>query len=120
MEGLDMKNKNLLRERVMRRVYFIFLLRKYLLNSFALKSYTSFVLFVLFLTKVSILSVIKNTNSLIKFDINALSYFYKYAFLHTELGVKIISVSILSLLAIVLAEKLAKVVSPLILKEKYY
>ena len=97
-------NNSQLKKRVMRRVYLVFYTRK-LLSFIALKLYISIFLVWGLLYNVSVTDVVRNTMNVN--SMSSLSYFYKYAFMNTELIVQISSVLFLGL-ALIVARDLFK------------
>ena len=98
-------NNSQLKKRVMRRVYLICYTRK-LLSLTALKLYASVLLVWGLLYNVSVTDVVHNTMAVQ--SMSSLSYFYKYAFMNTELIVQISSVLFLGLAFIVIRDLFKK------------
>ena len=80
---------SVLKKRIMRRVYFVYYAKR-VLSPLAIKFYLGAVILGGILSTVSVTSVFRNIPSFT--DFGALSYFSKYAFMHTELTVQVLLV----------------------------
>ena len=93
----------------MRKVYFIFFCKRYFLNSLALKIYFSIVLLWGVFSTISVGNVFNNMmDSGIGFG--RTMYFYKYAFMHTELIVQSVVVLTLIFVSLLLIDSLRGIV----------
>jgi len=91
-----------LKNRIMRRVYLISFIRR-VLSPVAVKLYVTAFLFSLLLVNVSVSNVLANTRSFAPGD---LIYFYKFAFMNTEILTQISLLGILSLAGLIVFSNL--------------
>jgi hypothetical protein len=94
-----------LKSKIMRRIYVIFFCKKYFFNRLAFKTYLSVLLLWGLLSTVSVMNVFHNMmDSGVGFG--RTSHFYKYAFMHTDLIVQIVTVSVLVFSSLLLIDTL--------------
>jgi len=94
-----------LKNRIMRRIQFIFYCRS-TVSKVALKIYITLILLWGFIPNVSLMNVFKNTKNLGSMDAGHVLYFYKYAFMNTELVVQTISVAVFILAVFILGNNI--------------
>jgi len=87
----NIKNSQL-KEKVMKRVHLIFFCRKYFFNMLSLKIYFSIALVIGLISRVSVVDVLSNMFRAGGMDMGSISYFSKYALMHTEITVQAILV----------------------------